>query len=365
MIPILRTHTGMRHVFLIAAVLFLLMLPPSAAGQEVELERVSMPGSDFVVDVAQDERGVMWFATQAGLVRYRDGEASVYRHDSLDAASLSHDYVEEVLVDREGVLWVGTYGGGLNRYDRETDTFVRYRHDPEDSHSLSHDNTAALFEDGDGVIWVGTRNGLNRLDRKSGRFTRFQHDAADPASLSDNWARAIHEDGRGRLWIGTHDGLNLMDRDRGTFTRFLHDPDDPATLTEGRVSAILEDRSGRLWVGTGRSEGGLNVLDAATGSVTRYAFDGESSDWPVDPQPEGPWTGGGFTDILQDTRGVLWFSNWEGWVSGFNPETGRVVNYNIRDLAQKEAHPFSIFESDDGALWFGSVEGPLFRTRYR
>ncbi|MEX0601189.1 MAG: two-component regulator propeller domain-containing protein, partial [Rhodothermales bacterium] len=239
----------------------------------------------------------------------------------------------------------------------------RFRHDPDDPRSLNHDNVAAILEDRNGVLWVGTRGGLNRLDRSRGGFERFEHDPQDPTTISNNWARALHEDSRGRFWVGTHGGLNLFDRNDGTFTRFTHDPDDPTSLIEGRVSAIHEDDDGRLWVGTGRTTGGLNVLDVEEGTVRRYRFDASASDWPADPRPSGPWTGGGVTAIEQDVDGTLWFANWEGWVTGFDPSTNRAVNYNVRELTEApEAHPFTIFQSDDGTLWFGSVYGPLLRS---
>lgn len=334
------------------------------AAQSLELERVEFTGSDFVVDVAEDQEGTLWFATQDGLVRYDDGAVRLYQHDSLDATSISHNYIEEVLVDREGVLWVGTYGGGLNRYDRASNTFVHYRSDPDDPGSLSHDHTAALYEDAEGIIWVGTRRGLNRLHRETGTFTVYRHDPDDPTSLSNDWARALHEDAAGHLWVGTHGGLNLFDRESANFIRFVHQPDDAATMAPGRISTILKDRSGRLWVGTGRSEGALNQLDSQTGRVTRFSFDGSATTWPIEPAPDGPWTGGGVTDILEDQDGLLWFANWEGWITRYDPQAGTVVNLSLRERMKDDsaAHPFALFQASDGTIWIGSVDGDLFRT---
>ena len=342
--------------------------PYLASAQDVDLQRVEMPGGDFVPDITEDQNGMLWFATQEGLVRYDGRVYRVYQHDSLDASSISYNYVEAVHVDGDGTLWVGTYGGGLNRYDRETESFVRYRHDPDDPHSLSHDNVTAILEDRGGVLWIGTRGGLNRLNRETGRFTRYVHDPDDPSSISNDWARALYEDRDGRFWVGTHGGLNLFDREAGTFTRFLHEPGNYESLIEGRISTILEDSQGQLWIGTGRSTGGLNLMDRDKGEFARYRFDDVASNWPTEPQPEGPWTGGGITTIAEGADGVLWLGNWEGWVTRFDPKTGTAENYNLRALnpsATAEMHPFRIFQSSDGTVWIGSVDGPLYRAEPR
>ena len=39
---------------------------------------------------------------------------------------LSNDVVRALYVDSSGFLWVGTWGSGLNRFDRNTETFVSY-----------------------------------------------------------------------------------------------------------------------------------------------------------------------------------------------------------------------------------------------
>ena len=75
----------------------------------------------------------------------------IYRHDSLDANSLSSDDVRAILEDHTGALWVGT-GGGLDRLDRGAGTFVHYRHDAGDPASLSENRVSVLFEDSYGSV---------------------------------------------------------------------------------------------------------------------------------------------------------------------------------------------------------------------
>ena len=36
--------------------------------------------------------------------------------------------------------------------------------------------------------------------------------------------------------MATNNGLNLMDRARGTFTRYLHDPNDSSSLSSNAIN---------------------------------------------------------------------------------------------------------------------------------
>ena len=52
-----------------------------------------------------------------------------YRHDPEEPYSLSHNFVSDILEDNVGYLWASTTGG-LNRIDRQRESFVRYLAQP-------------------------------------------------------------------------------------------------------------------------------------------------------------------------------------------------------------------------------------------
>ena len=86
--------------------------------------------------IIQDSDGFFWIPTQSALVRY-DGYDLKHYHKAEDNP-ISDNVVNTIYEDSRGILWVGTFGGGLNRYDKETDTFTHYLHDPGNSNSLSN-----------------------------------------------------------------------------------------------------------------------------------------------------------------------------------------------------------------------------------
>ncbi|MGY0582729.1 MAG: ligand-binding sensor domain-containing protein, partial [Paraglaciecola chathamensis] len=78
-----------------------------------------------VIDIVEDKRGFMWFATANGLTRFDGYEFVSYQHNPNDIASLPHDFIRTLLIDPKGVLWVGTQNG-LARYNPLNDNFTRY-----------------------------------------------------------------------------------------------------------------------------------------------------------------------------------------------------------------------------------------------
>ena len=151
--------------------------------------------------------------------------------------SLSDNNVYAIYEDRNGVLWVGTGQGGLDRFDRQSETFTHYQNDPNDPHSLSNNYVTGIGEDQAGTLWVGTYGGgLNQLlpGKSAGdppTFRRFQHDN-DPQSLSKDQIQILYVDHLGVLWIGTWGGgLDRFDPITQTFTHYHHDPNDPSSIS--------------------------------------------------------------------------------------------------------------------------------------
>jgi len=53
----------------------------------------------YVVDILQDRRGFMWFATRDGLNRYDGYSFVVYKHDPNDPGSLSSNFLQDLAVN--------------------------------------------------------------------------------------------------------------------------------------------------------------------------------------------------------------------------------------------------------------------------
>jgi len=204
-----------------------------------------------VTCILQDSRGFMWFGTQDGLNKYDGYNFTVYRNEHLNKRSLSASVINDIIEDSDHNLWIATGGGGLNKFIRETETFVRYENDKHNDSTISSNFIRCLLQDREGNIWVGTDGqGLDLFDQTNNRFIHHSNKNISPNTLETDFVKKIFEDSRNNLWIGADDGLHLFNRKNGSFLRF---PDQPLIAkAQGRSSirAIFEDKRQNLWIGT-------------------------------------------------------------------------------------------------------------------
>lgn len=321
--------------------------------------------------ITQDPNGYMWFAdmTKSCITRFDGYRMVSFRHDPLNANSLSGTYPEVISSDQAGNIWIGFYGMGLDKFDPATGTFTHYRYDKDDPHSLGNDSVTALLVDKEGTLWVGNYKGIDRLDQKTGRFHHFPHNPQDPSSLSSNRVRALYEDREGTIWVGTglvwdfnHDGgLNRFDRKTGKFTRYVHDPKNPKSLINNKVRAIYEDSKGNFWVGTAGD--GLHTLDRVTGLFTRHAYDPRNPDKLSRPPFEKTNTDEHITSIVEDATGAIWIGTYEGGISRYDPQTGESTLYGSHQESGEFADntAWCMYPSRDGVIWLSTNEGNLYR----
>jgi len=343
--------------------------------------------NNYVWSIFEDHTGILWIATGHGLDKFDPAHETFvhYRHDENDPNSLSHNDVRAVYEDHTGTLWVGTLGGGLNQFVRKTEKFVHYQHDENNPHSLSHNEiywSGSLYEDSSGTLWIGTYGGgLNKFDRETKSFVRYQHDANDPNSLSNNTIFAIYEDSTGSLWIGTDDGLNQFDREtfvhylddhivnaiyekgvlwigtdskglyqfnseKKTFVHYQHDNNDPHSLSNDYINIIYQDNTHVLWIGTWG--GGLNKV-SETQKFRLYQHHE-----PHSLSNNAVWA------IYEDSHGILWIGTEGGGLNKFDRKTEKFVHYqheenNPNSLISDDV--YGITEDQTGALWIGTWEG--------
>ena len=340
----------MKNFFSVALILLLLFRLGETHAQTQEVKITPIPGASGLTlgkinDIVQDKYGFMWFMDQTNqyVVRYDGSTMKRYTYDETNPDSpnsLGSFSLECLFADDDGIIWIGG-GGGIDRLDPLTDTFTHYRHDPKDSLSLTDGYVSVLLVDHLGKVWAGTSAGLDHLDQETGKFTHFTHDPKDPKSLSDKNVRSLYEDREGTLWVGTgfeysnneRGGLNKLDRASETFTRYLNDANNPNSLNSNKVRSIFEDSKDNLWIGT---RGGLHRMDRESGEFERMAENPGT--------PEKSILRGMVTSITEDKENRLWIGTLQGKIGSYNPDTKLVIDYNITSI-------WKIVASKDGHIW--------------
>lgn len=237
--------------------LYFLLVPVLLSAQSYAVRQVGIEkglSNNYVVSIAQDKEGFLWFATEEGLNKF-DGTRFItyYKNETKDGYGITGNELNCLLDDpRDSILWIGTQRTGLNAYDYVNDTFTFYRHDKAVPESLITDDVTHIAAAADGNIWIATYwKGIDLLDKETGRFSHYNKKTV-PELASDNiWS--VTDGGNGKLYIGhVHHGLSILSVKDKKVKNFMHNPDDRNSLPGNEVRCVYKDMNNNIWVGTNR-----------------------------------------------------------------------------------------------------------------
>ncbi|MBX7183920.1 MAG: diguanylate cyclase [Vicinamibacteria bacterium] len=275
-----------------------------------------------VWDFAQGPDGVVWAASENGLVRIDKGATRVYRQ----AEGLPTNRLRTLAFDRDGVLWIGTTGGGV--VSLVNDRFQGLKHEPQERLEIR-----SLLADPAGGVWAATAgHGLLRI--QGGETKRYSIGEGLPTDQLTSLAR----DEQGALWVGTW-GAGVSRLRDGRFTSISA----AGGLAGDQIWSLLADSEGSVWIGTW--VGGLNRLSTRS--------------FVVFGTPEG-LSKDNVRSVLHARDGATWVGTAGGGVNKL--EDGRVIAIRKRDgLPSDEAS--TLFEDRDGAIWVGTYTAGAARIK--
>ncbi len=203
----------------------------------------SVFNNNRIYSIVEDQRGELWVGTRHGLYSFYNGRMNSYLHYPDSTGTISSNRVHDIAECSDGHLWLAT-AEGLNRYDRESGTFISYRKNPQMGRlSLSNNEVTAIHEDSSGNMWVGTIAGLNRFFPATGSFMVF----SEEEGLPDNLIYSIIEDDNGMLWLSTNKGIARFDPEGFEITTF--DVDDGLQDFEFNLGAGYKSERGEIFFG--------------------------------------------------------------------------------------------------------------------
>ncbi|MCP5525133.1 MAG: hypothetical protein H7A46_26720, partial [Verrucomicrobiales bacterium] len=340
---------------------------------------------DEVYSVSPGRDGKVWMATPYGLVRFQQGEFTVYtnttvrvpdgytlrtrmvledrsggvwagldrglwtlREGVFEPVEIPHlvgegrPLISSMIEDRRGALWFGTPSGVLEWFNGE---FRLWTVDD----GLSDPFVFGLVEGPDGSIWAGTeRGGVNRFHE--GRFRAY---TIQDGLLSDE-AWPLRAESDGTVWVGTPRGLNRI---RGDEVRSVTAEQG---LYDNLAYCLLEDRMGRYWSFCNRGIWRMKKADLNTVADGRLALLTCVNYGEADGMASAEGNGD-----QQPNAAAL--PNWEFWF----PTTRGVVIVEPEKLRDNEVPPGVVIEEvrvddetvfKDGGLVKSEIRSPNSET---
>lgn len=339
-----------------------------------------LPGNTITA-ITKDDLGFIWIGTSDGLCRYEGQNiVKVYRANQPEIeGGLENSNIRSLFLDSKENLWIGTRLGGLTKFHQPSATWKTYRNDPNNPQTISNDEILVINEDEKGRIWVGTEDGLNVFDPETEIFTSFKSDKNNPDAIRGKAVLSICIDNQQNIWAGTWDGgINLLTMPKGDdfskvrFRHFYPSEDDGSK----NVWKIYQDRQNHYWIATRGS--GLFLMNVPEGlakqtpskeispSFYRYTFDINKEKQTI--------SNNHLEDIYQDVKGNLWIGTVNGLSCIFSKEYKQAFNeakegqkpdlrFHSYTNDPKESTSIinnsltTIFEDNQGVLWFGTYAG--------
>jgi signal transduction histidine kinase/DNA-binding response OmpR family regulator/streptogramin lyase len=290
-----------------------------------------------ITSITQDDKGLMWFATEEGLNRFDGYSFKVFKYGASD------NFVQHVFKDSEGGLWASSRRG-IYHFDQSAELFIPYSYKfPSFNNDVTH-----IMEGSTKNLWVAWYvNGFALFDKVKKQFTPYTRQLIP--GVTSNTSITLYEDSFGLLWVGSQDhGLNVFTIKKGEAPRRREDLSIEKTLPSFYVKCLEEDHDGNMWIGTTK---GLVVYIRHENAF--YYFNSSGS----------RLKNTGIFALLEDSDKHLWIGT----------QAHGVYKLNLRSFSSRSLHdlPFehievldqynisqhtirSLYEDKDKNIWMGT-----------
>jgi len=265
--------------------------------------------------ITRDNFGYIWVGTNYGLNRLDGYETLNFKNDPDNPNSISNSFIKSLFVDSKNNLWVGTVGGGLNKFDRNTNGFIRFL-PSESPNSISCLNISAITEDKNGNIWIGTVGSeVNKYNIKTGCFEKFEIEKSDPFKRINSNVEDIFCDLDGNIWVGLNQGEVFKIDTKSNFITYYGLKKYHSGFTEvGSIKGIAQQKNG--------------ILLFASWSGNLFQLNQEVDDHIKILKDNLYFDNNNLTDITIDSENNIWISTWEHGLYKIDPHFGTKTNYS-------------------------------------
>ncbi|MBX2924143.1 MAG: response regulator [Chitinophagaceae bacterium] len=284
-----------------------------------------------VMDILQDSRGFMWFATKDGLNRYDGYTFKIYRNIEGDTESIGSNSTYKLLEDASGNILVGTYNG-LYRLDIQTEKFTLLSSPP-------NGRVSGIAFNGKGALWYTMDGNIYRYDTASGKSALLKDGAGMGASC-------MNISSEKQIWIGFSDGQIAKIDDSGKLIRHkvIHDTNNKISRF---IECLLPVDSQNILVGT--SMRGLLLYNTDTKETKRLlSVSNDGTELYI-------------RDCIAIGNNEYWIGT-ESGICSWNAETHSIIN-----ITKQQGDPYSLSDNavyalckdTEGGIWAGTYFGGL------
>jgi len=294
---------------------------PEVVPQEIVLQHYTNSNSslpnDNINDIAVDNTGVVWVATEEGLASIDGSTITVYNTQNSD---LQSNIIKSIVFDNDNNLWLGTYPGGLYKKSGAEWTLYNSENTP-----FTSNYVGSVEVDNDGNIWTSYASTLYKYDGTTWSEFSSNNQFTENVSFTYGNSRIIFDD-ENNIYASSDKGLVKFD---GTNWSIYNTSN--SNIFANDIAEIVFDQSDNIWC-------------AHTFTEKIEMFDGTT--WSTYSQQSRA--------IFCDTNGKVWSGNGVHLIR-FNSNSW--VQIDETDNSDFMAYPLCFANDNDGHLWIGTANG--------
>ena len=288
----------------------------------------------------------LWIGSHRGVAVY-EGTTQEFRKLGQADGIIGRD-VANISEASDRGLWITFTNGIIQHYDVRRKTFTNY-----DYRKLTG-KKSPLFsctDDGNGHLYICTNgDGLVVLNLNTKRLTAYTHQEGNSQSIPGNQPRQLFIDHLKNIWVATKNGLSLFNQATGRFTNFHHVAGDERSLCGENIFSISEFDNRYLWIAA--DLGGISVLDLEDmkpAEAHKLTFENLTDD-------NSDLSSSCIRVVKQDSFGNIWVGIADSGVDfiSASPTAFRVFPYmKERQMSQELKRVYGIKADRNGHIWMG------------
>ncbi|WP_348811438.1 sensor histidine kinase [Flavobacterium maritimum] len=262
--------------------------------------------------------------------------------------------VNDVITDKMGNVWLAT-DNGLVRYDGYE--YKRFYPDPNDPKTMGSILTFCLYEDYNGHIWIGCVDMLSEYNPYTKSFKNYNFSKVIGLPFgSQPLITTINADNEGRMYFGVTSGIGII----GSHAIFYKDKNSkelkrleaPSKIDIKNVYVATTDKLGAIWI---IADNGFFRIDSNKNI--------HKEKWPIGKFESKEQY---YKTIKSDKSGNIWLTSINGILSVWNPSSGKLKSYPMKQLFTKLNGEFITNEMEidsKGNIWLGTNNGLIYFDR--
>lgn len=205
-----------------------------------------------IMDIIQDHKGFMWFATWDGFSKFDGYTFQNFKVRPGDNYSMRSNRIEHICEDKFGNIWLESYDGEAHCFDPRTEKFIPLNSSSE--YQNLHFSLSQIQCLPSGAVWLlSESDGCIRILDSLCNISLYN---LEKGKLKGNHVFSVYEDDSENSWILTNNGIVLIKPDsEEPIPYFSENNNGNGTVFQSFYSAIESDNEiyfgsnlGRIWI---------------------------------------------------------------------------------------------------------------------